>query len=307
MSKVVLITGATGKQGGATIDALLASPRASEFTILGVTRNPSSPSAQKLLSKGSNVKVIKGDLNDCSGIFEAAKNEVSESVWGVFSVQIPMGNGQTVETEEKQGKALVDEALKNGVKHFVYTSVDRQGDKSYDNPTSVPHFVSKHNIEHHLVDSTKGTDMGWTILRPTAFFEGIAPGMMGRVFVATFRMVLKDRPVQFISVPDIGHFAAEAFLNPDKFNGRAISLAGDELTFAQIQQIFKEKTGTDLPESYSIFATLLLWMVKEVNIMMKWFHDEGYGVDIPALRKEYPGLMDFGSYLEKRSGFEIKK
>jgi hypothetical protein len=65
----------------------------------------------------------------------------------------------------------VDGALEHEVKHFVYTSVDRGGDeKSYDNPTDIPHFISKYRIEHHLVDKA-GDKMGWTILRPVAFTD----------------------------------------------------------------------------------------------------------------------------------------
>jgi nucleoside-diphosphate-sugar epimerase len=86
MSKAVLITGATGKQGGAVIDALLASPEASSFTILAVTRNVESASAKKLIEKGC--KLVQGDLQDVSGIFESAKKATSEPIWGVFSVQV---------------------------------------------------------------------------------------------------------------------------------------------------------------------------------------------------------------------------
>lgn len=88
MPKVLLITGATGKQGGATINALVASPQASDFTILAVTRSPDSASAQKLQQKCPSIKIIKGDLSDCPAIFEAAKDAVSDPVWGVFSVQV---------------------------------------------------------------------------------------------------------------------------------------------------------------------------------------------------------------------------
>jgi uncharacterized protein YbjT (DUF2867 family) len=169
MSKVLLITGATGKQGGATIKALLDSPQSKDFTILAVTRNPESGSAQKLKEKG--IKIVKGDLNDVPGIFAAAKEAASEPIWGVFSVQIPGGRGASVKTEEAQGKALVDGALESGVKMFVYTSVERGGDdKSFDNPTPVPHFISKYNIEKHLVEKAK-EKMDWCILRPVAFLE----------------------------------------------------------------------------------------------------------------------------------------
>lgn len=87
MSKVVLVTGATGKQGGAVVDALSSSPQASEFTILAVTRNPSSSSAQKLAQK-PQVKLVQGDLNDIAGIFENVKEVENRPVWGVFSIQV---------------------------------------------------------------------------------------------------------------------------------------------------------------------------------------------------------------------------
>lgn len=75
------------------------------------------------------------------------------------------------DTERFQGKALIDAAIHSDVKMFVYTSVDRQGDSSYNNPTYVPHSASKHDIEHYLVDKSLGTPMGYCILRPTAFME----------------------------------------------------------------------------------------------------------------------------------------
>jgi hypothetical protein len=82
-----------------------------------------------------------------------------------------MGRGASPETEEAQGKALVDEAVAAGVKFFVYTSVDRGGDaKSYETPTEIPHFVSKYNIEHYLVDKA-GDKMQWLIIRPVVFME----------------------------------------------------------------------------------------------------------------------------------------
>lgn len=88
MSKVLLITGATGKQGGATVDALIASPRAAEFKILCLTRDPSSPSAEKLINKGNTVKLLKGDLANCDKIFKDAHRQEGSSIWGVFSVQV---------------------------------------------------------------------------------------------------------------------------------------------------------------------------------------------------------------------------
>jgi len=307
MSKGLLITGATGKQGGSTIDALVSSPaNSSDYTILAVTRNANSSSAKELLAKSDKIKIVQGDLNDVPGLFNAA-NATHSNIWGVFSVQVPAGKGQTTETEQTQGKALVDEALKAGVKQFVYSSVDRGGDKSYDNPTNIPHFISKHNIEHHLIDKAKGTDISYTILRPTAFMENWAPGMFGKMFGAMWTASLpQDRKLQLISTADIGHFAAQALTKPEAYRNRVISLAGDELSFAEATKIFRDKTGSPAPATYSFLGSGMLWGIKEMGTMFSWFRDEGYGANISELKKEHPGLLTLGDWIEKKSAFAKK-
>lgn len=89
MSKAVLIIGATGKQGGAVVNALLPS---SDFTILAVTRNTASSSAQKLAQKSPKIKLVQGDLNDPTTIFKNAKEVTDKPIWGVFSVQVQSSN-----------------------------------------------------------------------------------------------------------------------------------------------------------------------------------------------------------------------
>lgn len=88
--------------------------------------------------------------------------------------------------ERRQGIALIDESIKQGVKHFVYSSIDRGGEKSDWNPTAIPHFIFKHEIEKHLIEKAKRTDMQWTILRPVAFFENFTPDYFGKVFTTAW-------------------------------------------------------------------------------------------------------------------------
>jgi uncharacterized protein YbjT (DUF2867 family) len=182
MSKAILVTGATGKQGGAVVDALL-DLRTTQFKILAVTRDVNSSSANRLKSKSNHVEVVQGDLNDARGLFETAENVAGGTpIWGVYSVQVSMGKGVTHEGEIQQGKDLIDEAVKYGVKQFVYSSVDRGGDeKSWEVKTQIPHFESKYQIEHHLRDYAG--DMGWTILRPVAFMD------VGRLFTWSVSIV----------------------------------------------------------------------------------------------------------------------
>lgn len=86
MSRAILVTGATGKQGGALIKALLADKAG--FHILAVTRDSNSASAKRLAAKSSDITLVQGDLNDTEAIFKTAEQATSHPIWGVFSVQV---------------------------------------------------------------------------------------------------------------------------------------------------------------------------------------------------------------------------
>lgn len=306
MSKGILVTGATGKQGGRTIDALLSTP--SDYTILALTRDPDSASAKRLASRSSNIKIVKGDLNDVPAVFKTAK-ALHPNIYGVFSVQLPTISfiGAHSTQEQDQGKALVDAALVHGVKQFVQASVDRHGDTSIENPTNVPHFITKHEIEQHLIRHTKGTDMSYTILRCVAFMENFTPDMLGKGFMSMLKVGLpRTKAVQFISTVDIGHFAAEAFRKPEAYRNRAVSLAGDELTYDQINAAFKDKTGSQAPRSWDLAGKGMLWAIGEMGTMFKFFNKPGFGADVAACRAQHPGMLTFAKWLATESAYAKK-
>ncbi|RAK96615.1 NmrA-like family protein [Aspergillus ibericus CBS 121593] len=299
MTIALLITGATGNQGGAVINALLAQD--ADVEILAVTRNPQSGTSQKLTEKSPKIKLVQGDLDHPAEIFENAKKVTALPITGVFSVQTPMAKGQNVTKEEQQGKALIDESIKHEVKQFVYSSVDRGGDASTDNPTNIPHFISKHRIEHHLFEKTKTGAMDWTVLRPVFFFENLVPTFVGKVSATAFDAYLQGKPLQCIAVSDIGVFAAKAFLEPQRYKNQCLSLAGDDMTYEHMQKTFKAKTGKNMPTTYRVVCYLLMWMVSDLRVMFNWFYEHGYGADIQGLRKMHPGLKNFEAWLEHDS------
>ena len=152
MSTTILILGATGKQGGAAIDALLTSPQASGLDIRFLTRNPDSAASKKLTYRGA--KAVKADLNDQASL-EAALTGVQRA----FLLTEPLSGG--AEGEEKRGKTFVDAAKKTGVEHIVFASV-----ADADTATSVPHFKSKHNVSAH--SSSWTSCCGQTLTPPIA-------------------------------------------------------------------------------------------------------------------------------------------
>lgn len=105
--KCILVTGATGKQGGGVIQSFVTANHAfAKFDIIAISRSLTSSGAQKLISM-PNFTVVEGDLNDVSAVL----SKVQSPIYGVFSVQAA-GNSAV---EEKQGKDLIDAAVKIGV------------------------------------------------------------------------------------------------------------------------------------------------------------------------------------------------
>ncbi|KAF5863278.1 hypothetical protein ETB97_010400 [Aspergillus alliaceus] len=297
MSRAVLVTGATGNQGGGVVEALFKANAGLE--VLALTRKRSSPRAQWLQEKYPAVKLVEGNVSDASMIFRNATAVAPQGIWGVFYVPVMSPTTSKHDVEERQSKSFIDAALQNNVKHFVYTSVDRGGDDSLSNPTDVPHFTTKHNIEKYLLGKTKASSMDYVILRPTCFFDNFTPGFAGKLVNTCWKVALKDRPLQLVAVSDIGFFGAQAFMHPKEYKNRCISLAGDEITFEEMARTYKARTGENIPMTYRFLAHLLMWSVKDVGNMYRWFYNHGYKADIPTLKKTHPELKDFENWLEK--------
>ncbi|EMC96959.1 hypothetical protein BAUCODRAFT_138352 [Baudoinia panamericana UAMH 10762] len=296
-ARSLVVTGATGKQGGALIRALLAQP-SQPFQIYALTRNKSSKGAQALATK-PNVHVIQGSFDQPGDIFKQVQKP-----WGLFLMTMPMNPVK----EEQEGKAMARAALEAGVKHIIFTATDRGGqEKSEQNPTDIAHFRSKFEIEREIAAQVKKYDATYTFLRPVAFFENLAPGFIGKAFVSIWRLNGADRKLQMISTSDIGRIGTEAFLNADsdEYCNKGISIAGDSLTPTEAAQIFKQVTGQEIPWTYSIVGRLIKWILYEqLGKMFDWFATESYGADVPALRKRYPFMQDFKTWLEQDSAWK---
>ncbi|KAI0451855.1 hypothetical protein F5B21DRAFT_485337 [Xylaria acuta] len=304
----ILLVGATGQQGSAVLSELsqLATASSGSFPnlkILALTRKASSKNAQALVPKYGkmlNLEVVEGDTKNPEPIFAAHKD-----IDTVFSYTIP-----PAKEEESQAKPLITASAKHGVKHFVFSSVDRGGEqRSWENPTDVPHFITKHNVELHLRKTCEGNpSMTYTILRPVAFMDNFNPTSgFGSVMAAMWATLPADTKLQLTSVRDIGVFGAKAILHPEQYAGRAIGLAGDELTLADVRSIFRRVAGLQLPQVWTIVGHGVRRMSKDIGRMFGFFEKTGYGVDIPKLRAEEPRVQDFETWLRESSTFDFSK
>jgi uncharacterized protein YbjT (DUF2867 family) len=282
MSKTILVTGATGQQGGATVEALLAS--ASGWKVIALSRKPQGPAARTLATRG--VQVVRGDMTDRASLREAMKG-----VYGVYSVQANATAG--VEGEIRQGKLVADVAADCGVTHLVYSSVG-----GAERSSGVPHFESKWAIEEHI----RKRGFAATILRPATFMDNLAKGPMRTGMLSMMKTFVPDtKPLQLIAVRDIGAFAAMAFDQPQQFVGEAIELAGDTLTRPQIITILKN-AGLSPAFSLHVPTVLTRRMPEDLRLMFNWFAKHGYQSDIPKLRARRPELLTLAAWSKLRAG-----
>lgn len=275
--KLILVSGATGRQGGAVARELLSRG----YRVRGLTRNPDSERAQQLAGLG--IEMVKGDFDDMDSL-----NRAAQGTYGVFSVQNFWEHGK--QGEIRQGSNLADAARQAGVGHFVYTSV-----ANADKNTGIPHFDSKYEIEKYI----QSIQLPYTIVRPVSFMENWEYSRAGIENGIIYGPLSPDTRHQHITVRDIGRFAAEAFDNPAEWLGVSLDIAGDEHTQREIAEVFSRVTGKEVKYVQVQWDEFEEQQGEEMTIMEKWFENTGYGVNVDELRSKYPWLTSLEQYLNE--------
>ena len=273
-SRVILVAGATGPQGGAVARELASRG----YTVRGLTRNPDSEASRALSALG--VQMVRGNFDD-AGSLDAAL----DGAYGAFSVQQYRGVG--VDAEIRQSKAFADAAKRAGVEHLMYTSVlyARLG-------TGVPQFESKRQIE----DYVRTLGVPYSIVRPPSFmsnleanWESASNGVYRTVFPA-------DLLRHHIAPRDIGRIVAEAFDHPERWIGRELDIAGQLISYADIAAAMSRQIGRpvvyeQIPwEEYAATATPTA-VAREA-----WYLANPVTVDMDTLHEEFPWLMTVEEY-----------
>ena len=263
----VLVTGATGKQGGHLVAELLARGHA----VRALTRKPDSPAAAALAKRG--VTIVTGDFEDQKGLERAARG-----VDTVFAMSTPYERGP--ETEIREGINILRAAASVGVTHLVYTSV-----AGADRASGIPHFDSKFEVEKEI----RAARIPFTIVAPVFFMENfLADWMLAGIAKGSIAMALPaTRRLQQIAVADIARFTALVIERRGNFLGKRIDIASDELTNATAAAAIGEVAGRNIA-----YTALPIDAVRQQNQdlarMFEWFERVGYDADVVGLRELYP-------------------
>lgn len=263
--KVILITGATGKQGGATLRHLA---KRKGFKLRAMTRKPDDKAAAELAALGA--QVVGGDLDDAASLTRAL-----EGAWGVYAVQNTWEAG--VEKEEEQGKRIATLARQAGVQRYVYASVG-----SADKKTGIPHFDNKFRVE----ETVRGLGFpSFAIVRPVFFMENLTGpwSLQGDKLSAALK---PDTLLQMVAVDDIGKFGAKMFVDADAQRNVAFDIAGDAVTMKAAAAALSEIVGSTV-QYQQIPMEVLRKNSEDLYKMTAWFESTGYSVDIPSLEPRF--------------------
>jgi uncharacterized protein YbjT (DUF2867 family) len=274
----IAVFGATGQQGGAVVDALLARGA----RVRALVRTPESDRARALAARGVELSAFR--IDDPASLVAAL-----EAV-DAFSFMTPEANSlEEIEEEVRVGTALVDAAAAARVPHVVFSSVF-----GAERETGVPHHDSKHRIEDYL----KLSGLRATMVRPTAFMENFATVMAPSLEDGTIVLRLPlpdDIALKMISIKDIGQVAASILLGTADVPGGAVEVIGDELTGSRIAAAFGAHAG--LPARYEALPLSVLGNDLDKAMFRQFAEAPEHPSDLAAVRAIEPTTWDLAEWI----------
>lgn len=283
LKPLILVTGATGAQGGSVARHLLNSGR---FAVRGLTRNANSEKAKALRKAGA--EIVTGDLYNKASIAAALKD--CDVVFGVTNFW------EHFEKEWEQGVNLVDAVAESGVKQFVFSTLPHIYGIS-NGALSVPHFDIKARLEEYARAKKRDTTFIHAAFYYQNFLYFFPPqrGADGSYFIS---FPQGDAPLAALSAHDIGGILLPVFENPEAFAGKTIAAAGAMLTGAEYADVLSKVTGKRIVYQHvprKTYASQNFPGAEELANMFEYYRlYKPYGNEAVAeCRKLYPALKSF--------------
>jgi len=264
----ILVTGATGQQGGA-LARLLLQKKHEVYALIRSTKSE-SPKAQNLRNQGA--KLVEADLDKPDSLEQATNGIDSVFLMGTW---VEVGT----EGETRRGKMMVDIAKEKKIEHIVYSSV-----VNADKNTGIPHFESKYKVEQHI----KNSGIPYTIIGPTFFMDNLLSYSLAGLQQGQVALPLSpSRILQQSAVENIAEFSALALERRNSFIGKRIDIASDEITGEQTAKVLSNELGHKIRYE-QVPMEQIRQASEDLAVMFEWFERIGTGVDVAALHKQYP-------------------
>lgn len=294
-NRPILVTGATGAQGGAVVAAF----GEAEIPLRALVRDPSSPAARALAERG--VELVRGDFEDTASLEKAVSG-----AFGVFSVQLPPTPADP-QREVRAGRRLVGAARAAGVELFVQTSVARADEHNdfagwHEGRWWRDYWYAKAIVNAAVREAGFAR---WTILKPAFLMENFTPPKVQHMFPSLARGVLEsamapESRLDLVSAADVGAFAAAAFRDPLRFDHLEMPLAAESLTMAEVAATISSVSGRPLTARH-LSAPDAIAAGNHAGVVESqlWSSVEGYRVDLATARSYGVELQSFADWAQR--------
>lgn len=287
--KIVLVTGATGAQGGAVARALL---KQKQFDVRIFTRNAKSNAASKLERLGA--QVAEGDLHDKYSLETAMEN-----CYGVFGVTDYWEHGYR---EYTLGRNLLEAAAVSGIRHLVlHTQPD------YKKLSSGELDVPQCDIKAAFRSFSEDLDLPATYLQVPFYYENFLqrfPLRQDQFGTYQFSFPQGHTKMAMVSVEDLGPVVTAILTNPDIYLGRTVTAVGADKTCDDYAKAMRRVL--ELPVQYN-YVPWELYRSLEMGGGDEWANlFEVQRLFVPDREREmaesyriYPGMQPFENWLRK--------
>jgi uncharacterized protein YbjT (DUF2867 family) len=280
-SITVLVTGATGLQGGAVARLLLDRGH----RVRALTRKPAAQAAAALHVLGADV--YEGDLDDASSVKGAARGTDA-----LFLSTTPFEEG--LEAEVRQARTAARAAADAGVGRIVYSSL-----AGADRTIGVAYLAAKREIEEIVQSAAKA----WTLIAPTFLMENLlGPALLAGLQSGELRLPLPGaRPLSVLALQNLAEVVRLALERPSELAGKRMEVASDRLTGPDMASALTAATEREIEY---VEAPLDELHGRQAGAALLWeWLGHGYpDVDPGALRRAHPevGWLDFTRWARER-------
>jgi uncharacterized protein YbjT (DUF2867 family) len=304
--QIIAVLGATGAQGGGLVRAILDDPQKA-FAARAITRDPDSPKARALAQMGA--EVVAGDLDDPASLEQALAG-----AHGAYFVTFFWAHFDP-EREKSEAKTMAQVAKQVGLRHAIWSTLEDTRRWVPLSDDRMPTLMGKYKVPHFDAKGESNaffTELGvpTTFLLTSFYWDnlihfGMGPktGPDGRL---VFTLPMGDKKLPGIAAGDIGRCAYGIFKAGDRYVGKTVGIAGEQLSGAQMAAELSRALGRDVaynaisPEDY---RSLGFPGAEDLGNMFQFKRD--FEADFCAARDPdfarslNPELQDFGIWLDR--------
>jgi uncharacterized protein YbjT (DUF2867 family) len=306
--KIIVVTGATGSQGGGLVRAILADKKG-EFAVRAITRDTSSEKARALAYAGA--EVVAADLDN----FESVKRAFT-GAYGAYCVTF-YWNHFSPEKEIQHAGTMAKAAKDTGLKHVIWSTLEDTRRWIPLSDTRMPTLMGKYKVPHF---DAKGeadrifTDLGLpvTFLLASFYWDNFIGFGMGPKKAENGEVVLAlpmaDKKLPGIAAEDIGKCAYGIFKKGKEFAGKRVGIAGGHLTGAEMAEEMSHALGREVRYQavpFDVYRGLGFPGAQDLGNMFQFYceieQEFCASRSVEFSRSLNPDLQTFSTWLSRRA------